>query len=139
MVDIHRRIIAQNPLLQKVYRQWYGEFTACLRQAPHPNLSVAEVGSGAGHFERYWPGVIKTDLFCRSDIRVVVSAESLCFKSGSLRALCLLGVLHHLREPLRFLKEAERCLPPGGRLILIEPSNSVLHKFLCKYVHQHEF
>jgi SAM-dependent methyltransferase len=90
---------------------------------------MVELGCGPGHIEKYLPGVIKTDVLPHSGVHLVCAAEHLPFPDGSLRALFMVGVMHHLRDPKRFLAEAQRCLADGARLVLIEPSNSWTQRF----------
>lgn len=138
-ISTHRRIILSNPTLKAVYRFWYGQFVSAAHATAHLPLPFIEVGAGASHLEKYIPEVVKTDVVPHDNIERVVDAEALPYPDAGLRGIVMVGVLHHLRTPAQFLKEAQRCLVPGGRLVLIEPSNSPLHRFMIKKLHPHEF
>lgn len=64
---------------------------------------------------------------------------NLDFDSDSVRAMFLVGVFHHLRSPVLFLKHVERCLHPGGRLMMIEPNNTFPQRLLCRVLDHYEF
>src|SRR5207244_3905923 len=54
---------------------------------------------------------------------------------GSLDAITLTNVLHHLKSPLEFLAKAARKLKPGGVIIATEPYLSTLSTLIYKYLH----
>jgi SAM-dependent methyltransferase len=139
-VIVHQRIIGQNPLLQEVYRVWYREFLPAVAatESLHPKPMI-ELGCGASHLEKYVPGVIKTDCVAHANTDAVVDAQALPYADNSLRAVFMTAVLHHLPDPEKCLREVERCLAPGGRLVLVESSNSPLQKFLINRFSPYEF
>jgi SAM-dependent methyltransferase len=47
------------------------------------------------------------------------------FEDGTADAFVMLDVLHHVPTPAEFCQEASRCLRPGGRIVMIEPANTV--------------
>jgi len=51
---------------------------------------------------------------------VAGDAEKLPFEAGSLDLITCLFTLHHLDHPEGFLRELDRVLVPGGRLLLID-------------------
>ena len=63
---------------------------------------------------------------------------ALSFQSGSVGALVMVDVLHHLPKPLEFLAEAGRVLSPGGRLAMIEPWITVPSYLLYRYFHHED-
>jgi SAM-dependent methyltransferase len=50
-----------------------------------------------------------------------LDATRLPFRDSSLSNIIGIDALHHLPDPVAFLQEAQRCLKPSGRLLLIEP------------------
>lgn len=142
-ITIHRQIMDSNPILQGVYRKWYRELLPAVHATEHLKLPMVELGCGPSHIERYVPGVIKSDVVPHANVDQVISCDKLPFADGSLRAIFMIGVLHHLASPSRFLKEAERCLAKGGRLVLLEPTNSPLNSAIINHfsafeVHQND-
>ncbi|MGA2053158.1 MAG: class I SAM-dependent methyltransferase [Opitutales bacterium] len=139
-VALHQRIINQNPLLQEVYRVWYQEFSpAVAATASLQPLPMIELGCGASHLDKYIPDVVKTDCVAHVNTDAVVDAQALPYADNSLRAVFMTAVLHHLPDPEKCLREVERCLAPGGRLVLVESSNSILQKFLITRFSPYEF
>lgn len=139
-VLIHKRIILSNPLLFDVYERWYMGFLPAVSATIHlKNLPILEIGCGASHLDHFIPGIIKSDVSANPNVTIVANGESLPFADGGLRAIFVLAALHHMHEPANFLREANRCLAAGGRLVLIEPSNSPLHQFMIKMFHPHEY
>jgi SAM-dependent methyltransferase len=65
-----------------------------------------------------------------------VDAGALPYADGTIGALVLFDVLHHLPAPARFLAEAERVLRPGGRLVLCEPYVSPLSWPAYRFFHE---
>ena len=139
-ITIHQQIIADNPILMECYRIWYGEFlpavAATRMLAPLPMI---ELGCGASHLEKYIPDIVKTDCVAHPNAHAVVDAQALPYPDNSLRAVFMTAVLHHLSDPEKCLREIERCLAPGGRLVLIEPSNSFLEKWIINRFSPYEF
>ena len=50
------------------------------------------------------------------------NAERMPFPSASFRAVIMLDVIEHLRNPVRALGEVRRVLAPGGALLVVTPS-----------------
>jgi SAM-dependent methyltransferase len=138
-VPIHRRIILRKPFLRRLYVDQYKLFskeTALVRDLPGETL---ELGSGGGFLKDVLPDVITSDVEAYPGVDRVVWADHLPFSRGSLKAIFLLNVLHHLPQPELFFQEATRCLVPGGRVVMIEPFNSVMGRFLYKHFHHEPF
>lgn len=130
---IHRQrwILAQRPELRWVYQQWFARLLGCAAgSAP-----VIEVGSGPGLLKEHAPHVIATDLTPGAWLDLACDACALPFRSGTVGALVMVDVLHHLPHPLAFLDEAARVLRPGGRLAMIEPWITPVSFLLYRYLH----
>ena len=139
-VAVHKRVIEANPILMEVYRVWYGEFLPAVEATRTlAALPMIELGCGASHLEKYIPEIVKTDCVAHSNTHTMVDAQGLPYPDNSLHAVFMTAVLHHLSDPEKCLREVERCLAPGGRLVLIEPSNSLLEKVLINRFSPYEF
>ena len=66
---------------------------------------------------------------------LVLKGEELPLREGSLSDIIMIDTLHHLKDPVRFLKEANRVLTGGGKLIAIEPYAGKLAYYFWNYVH----
>lgn len=131
-----RRIIKTNRFLWRIYDEWYRYITDGIPVGPG---RVLEIGSGAGFLERYVPGLITSDVFPCPWIQLVADGRSLPFSSGSLKAVAMVDVLHHVPDSRAFLMEAQRCLRPGGRLVMIEPWVSTWSRLVYTYLHHEPF
>lgn len=139
MVPAHRETIESNPILLWIYRRRYEQIAAAVSGSRKATGPILEVGCGPSFLETLVPGLIKSDVVHHKNVHAVVDAHSLPYDDASLFAVCLTDVLHHLRHPERFLAEVDRCLQPGGKLVMIEPSNSWLQKFVTNRASPHEY
>lgn len=133
----HRDIILRKPFLKRVYRNWYRLMQE--ESGSLPAGKVLEIGSGGGFIKDLYPEVVTSDILALPHVDLVFSAEQMPFGEQELSAIWMLNVFHHIPNPHLFLKEAERCLKPGGRVVMIEPANSWLGRFIYKRFHHEPF
>ena len=100
---------------------------------------VFELGSGAGFLRRYVADLITSEVFSASDIDLVLDAREMPFLSGTLKAIVMVDVLHHIPDARLFLSEAQRCLRPGGTIVMIEPWVSTWSRLIYGYLHHEPF
>ena len=132
--EAHRRAWDENAALRALYADWYGRIAAALPPAAlGPRV---ELGSGPGFARTFIPDLQLTDIVQAPWHDREVSAEALPFAEGSLGALVLFDVLHHLPQPRRFFHEAVRVLVPGGRIVMCEPYVSPLSYPVYKLFHE---
>lgn len=134
-IQRHQRIWAEKPVLRRIYNE---EFFARLLAHKTPGGVSIEIGGGPGFLRGLFPEVISTDLIRVPGLQAGVDAQRLPFRSACISNILGLDVLHHLASPVRFLKEAERVLRPGGRLILVEPWVTPLSFVVYRYLHQED-
>jgi SAM-dependent methyltransferase len=132
----HRDIILQKPFLKQLYKDWY---TVFINRTKHLKGKHLEIGSGGGFIKEVWPDVITSDILDLPNVDKVFSAEEMPFSKNELASIVMLNVFHHIPRPYLFLKEAERCLMKGGKIIMIEPANSALGRFIYKRFHHEPF
>src|SRR5262245_18969187 len=116
--DRRRLIIESKPFLRDIYAEWYSGIAQALPGGPG---EVLEIGSGAGFLGNVVPGLITSEAFFCSGVRLVLDGSRLPVAAGALRAIVMTNVLHHLPEPRRFITEALRCVRPGGAIVMVEP------------------
>ena len=134
---VHHRIIRSKPFLESVYRSFYREV---VRNLPTPRTgTIVEIGSGAGFFNDILPDVVTSDVMPIDNIDVCFSGHAMPLHDGSVDALVLVNVFHHIPDTLAFLREASRCLVPGGRLIMVEPANTPWSRFVFRTFHHEAF
>jgi len=114
----------KKPTLRRIYKAFYEVIADQLGR--HSHGLIVELGSGMGNIKEVIPACIRTDIFPNQANDQVENAYSLSFPNSSVSALILFDVFHHLRFPGTALREFNRVLVPGGRVILFEPCLSVL-------------
>jgi SAM-dependent methyltransferase len=133
---IRKNIVRSKPFLRRIYLEWYAKLVSAL---PLGEGEVLEVGSGAGFFAEVCPEVITSEVFLCPEVKAIMDARCLPFKDGSLRAIVMTDVLHHIPEPEAFLREAQRTLRAGGRIVMIEPWVSAWSRLVYTHFHSEPF
>ncbi len=133
----HRDIILQKPFLKQLYNDWYSVFIKRSKQVK--GGKYLEIGSGGGFLKDVFPEVVTSDILDLPNVDMVFSAEEMPFKENELASIVMLNVFHHIPKPHLFLKEAQRTLIKGGKIIMTEPANSNLGRFIYKRFHHEPF
>jgi Methyltransferase domain len=117
-LELQQAAWERNGLLRSLYRRWFTQIAEQLSTVSGPTV---ELGSGIGRLRETIPGVTLTDVRATPWTDRVADAQRLPFDDESVANLVLIDVLHHIPHPGRFFEEAQRCLAPGGRIVLLEP------------------
>lgn len=133
----HREIILEKPFLKNIYIDWYSNFMNIIPELP--NGKMLEIGSGGGFLKKLMPSVITSDILPLPHCDMLFSAEQMPFEANELSAIFMVNVFHHIPRPYLFLREAERTLKKGGLIIMIEPANTFLSRFIYKKFHHEPF
>lgn len=137
---LHRRMIEEKPVLKAHMAQWYLDILHSLNGLKKcPEGIILELGSGAGFIEDFIPNILKTDAIKNPLCHEIQDACRLSYSNESVRCIILIGVFHHLSNPRGFLNEANRVLAKGGKIIMIEPSNTFPQKLLCSILDHYEY
>jgi SAM-dependent methyltransferase len=100
---------------------------------------ILEVGSGTSPLKLFYPRIKTSDLLPMDYLDYVFDAHHIDryqpVSNESLDIIVLVNVLHHLHEPLSFLKNAATKLKPGGMVIFTEPYLSFISYFIYRYLH----
>jgi SAM-dependent methyltransferase len=136
LTSLRRAIVRGKPFLRAVYEDWYRWIAGGV---PGGAGGVLELGSGGGFLADSIPGLITSEVFRCGGIRAVVDARRLPFRDGSLRAIVMTDVLHHVPDAGAFLGEATRVLRPGGALLMVEPWNTPLARLVWTHLHHEPF
>lgn len=115
---LRAQIIRQKGFLRQIYAEWYASLASAL---PSREGSVLEIGSGAGFFQDVIPELITSEVFYCPGVDIVLDGCKMPFADCTLKGIVMTDVFHHLYAPRGFLKEATRCVKPGGVLAMIEP------------------
>ncbi|SRR6266404_235841 len=131
---IHKKIIKTNKFLNKIYESYYQEIKKDCSISP-----IVEIGSGGGFIKKIISKAITTDVIKADGIDIVTTAENLPFNDGSVGSFVMLNVFHHIKDPVKAIKEFSRSLKKGGKIIMIEPYNSFWGKFIYSNFHHETF
>lgn len=134
---VRARIVREKASLKKIYMEWYASMAAAL--PGRVSGPVLEIGSAGGFLNEFIPGLITSEIFRVPDVTMVADGQKLPVKDGALRAIVLLDVLHHLPAVSNFFSEAQRCVKPGGVIIMVEPWVTCWSKLIYRYLHQEPF
>jgi len=134
---LHAKIIQQKPFLKKIYIDFYKKFEKVVSD-PQKQVLV-ELGSGGGFIKEIIGNVITSDVLELLNVDRIFSVFDMPFDQGSVDAFFMLDVLHHITNPRAFFREALRCLKAGGRIVMIEPTNTWWSSFIYKSFHHELF
>jgi SAM-dependent methyltransferase len=133
----HRERLEAHPNLMNWYRRLYHE--QFRDEGDVRLLKILEIGSGASPLKAIIPNVITSDVLDLDYLDIVFDCHNIAelaqVQDKSLDIITLTNVLHHLRDPLLFLRGATRKLKEGGRLYLTEPYFSSLSYPMYKFLH----
>ena len=130
----HRQAFARNDILRELYGSWYRRLHR--HRPPRALGPTIELGSGPGLAQSFFPDLVMTDVVSAPWHQLSVAAESLPFRDGSLGALVLFDVLHHLPSPATFFAEAQRALALGGRVLICDPYISPTSYPIYAWLHE---
>lgn len=126
-------MILSKPLVKRCYDLWYEALARDVASVPGRGV-VLELGSGAGYLKRFVPQAITSDL-TPGMADMIVDGRSLPFDDGSVQALLLTHVFHHIPDVRAFFREAQRVLLPGGVISMIECAHTPLSRLFFGKVH----
>jgi SAM-dependent methyltransferase len=129
-----RQIIDRKPSLRTLYSEIYGRFARCLEHCPSEGIAL-ELGSGAGFLKEVIPDVVTSDVVKDPRNDLCVDARKMPFPDQSLRAIFMFNVFHHIPDVAAFLREADRCLMPGGRIFMVDQNLGPISYPILKYLH----
>ena len=133
----HAEIIRNKVFLKELYRDWYQTLFSEIKDLEH--RKVVELGSGGGFLKSLAPTVITSDFLELPTNDMCFSALHMPFPDQSLDGIFMIDTFHHLPDANQFLKEVTRTLKPGGKLIMVEPANSVWGRFIYRNFHHEPF
>ncbi len=132
---LRREIIESKPFLRKIYLEWYRKIIDALPDGDH----VLELGSGAGFLDTLLPTLITSEVLEVPGISLCVDAQCMPFRDHSLDAVVMTDVFHHIPDVAAFLSEAQRCLRPGGKIVMIEPWRTRWSEWVYTNMHPEPF
>lgn len=137
-IYILRKIIQRKIFLRNIYLSFYRTFLNILSTLKIKG-EVIELGSGAGFIKRILPRVVTSDVIAYEGIDEVFSALDIPFLNNSVSAFLMIDVLHHIKDSRLFFQEMQRCLKVGGKVVMIEPANTIWARFIYTRFHHEPF
>ena len=120
-----------------LYKEWYELISKALSEIDGINI---ELGCGASFIDQVNKTIKKTDVFLNSNTDFKLNAMDIGKNyENKISNLILVNVFHHISDPELFLRSAEKSLLPGGRIIMIEPSNNSWSRLVYKFVDHEPF
>jgi len=123
VLERQRETWRRKPVLRAVYDDFYDRIASWI--VPGPTL---EIGGGIGNLKQRLqaaaPGasVISSDIQFGAWLDCIADAQALPFRGDSVANIVMVDVCHHLQFPIKFFRDAERVLSPGGRIVMVEPA-----------------
>jgi SAM-dependent methyltransferase len=133
--------VREKPFLRRLYVDWYRALAAAVPRPADEHDMALELGSGGGFLAETGliPALITSDVFPVPGVDRVIDARRLPMPDASLRAIVMVDVLHHIAEPRVFLREASRCVRPGGVMTMIEPWVTPWSRLVYTRLHHEPF
>jgi len=134
---VQRQLILTRPLIKRCYDDWYRRLLEDARSAPEGG-AMLELGSGGSYLKDLEPALVTSDVVPGIAERVV-DGRWLPFGDGTLRALLMSHVFHHIPDVEAFFKEAQRALVPGGVISMIEVAHTPFARLFFKNFHHEPY
>ena len=133
----HARTVQCKPFLRRLYIDFYRQLK---KAAPDSKgRVVVELGSGGGFIKEVIEDAVTSDILELPNVDKTFSALDMPFGEGSVDAFLMIDVLHHITDSKGFFIEALRCLKVGGKIVMIEPANTLWARFIYSNFHHELF
>lgn len=129
-LEKYRRLWSVKPQILSIYNDYFNRIHSACTSGP-----TLEIGGGIGNFASFVDNVISIDIQLDAELDVIGDAHAIPFKSASFSNMVMLDVLHHLESPVQFLKEAQRVVCSGGRIVILEPAITPLSRIFYSLFH----
>ncbi len=133
-----KTLILEKASLRMFYEEIYAKYAESLGRGERMGAAL-ELGSGMGFVKDVIPGMLTTDVLHYPGLDGVMDATRLPFPDESIGLICMLDVFHHIPDVGAFLAEAERCLHPGGRILIVDQHPGWISRPILEYVHREPF
>ena len=70
---------------------------------------------------------------------MTLSALNMPFDDNTIGGIFMIDTMHHIPDSEQFLNEVNRVLTNGGKMIMIEPANSIWGRFIYQNFHHEPF
>jgi SAM-dependent methyltransferase len=133
----NRKRLRGNSNLLYWYEQLYRDVFGSV--ADLKSKSILEIGSGTSPLKLFYPQVVTSDVLKLDYLDHVFDCHEIdrydAIPDRSVDIMTMTNVLHHVKDPLVFLKKAAAKLRAGGEVVMIEPYMSTLSYPIYHYLH----
>lgn len=133
-----RSVLQRKYGLKSLYEEIYSRYKSSLGKSP-PTGHAVELGSGAGFVKSVIPEILTTDILPYQGIDAAVDGTRMPFPDNSLRFVCMWNVLHHIPDAEALFHELDRCLVPGGRVLIQDQHLGWISRWILRYFHHEPF
>lgn len=132
----HERL-QRNPNLMFWYQELYRDLFSSVSGLERKR--VLEIGSGVSPLKNFLPTVITSDVLDLEYLDFVFDCHDIAdfieIADHSIDIITLTNVLHHLKDPMQFLRGARNKLVHGGCIYIVEPYFSLISYPIFKLFH----
>lgn len=137
--ELRARIFAK-PALRAFYEDIYIRYKKYLAlHAGKEKALAVELGSGASFAKMSVPEITTTDVMPYQGVDLVVDACAMPFANSSVDYFFLLNTLHHIPNAEAFFSEADRCLKPGGKIVIFDQNRGFFSEWILRYAHHEPY
>ena len=101
-------------------------------------LPELELGCGVSPMKDIFPNIIASDIEESKLTDMNIDAVNLPFENKSLKTIYATNCFHHISDKRKFIDESYRVLSDKGRLIMLEPSFSLLSMLIYPFLFKDE-
>jgi len=134
ILDSHRAIWSRRRLTRHLYTGWYGDIK---KELSGRGLAV-EIGAGTGNFKEFMPQSVSSDLVWCEWLDMVHDAMYMPYRDSSVGDFVLIDAIHHIHDPVRAIREMERCLKRGGRIVILDVFISPFSYLYYNFFHKED-
>lgn len=131
------RLINEKSFLKQFYRDCYCRIASSVE--PGLDGPVLELGSGGGFIKEHIPQCITSEIQRVPGVDMIMDGQYLPFGDAALAGIVMLDVFHHVPRAMLMLREATRCIKPGGKMVMFEPWNTSWSRFVYRHLHHEPF
>lgn len=131
-------VLRHKKSLTRFYKETYQEYSNVLSRCRADGVAL-EIGSGAGFAKEMILEMVTSDIVPYEGLDKVIDGAVLPYQDGSLKIVCMLNVFHHMADVGAFLKESQRCLAPGGRILIADQHIGIFSRFILSKLHDEPF
>lgn len=97
------------------------------RKHVHDNDTVLSIGDGPSHYRPLFKKFIGFDIDKNLKTDLLADIYSIPITNNKINSAMCIQVMEHLKYPAKALKEINRIMKPGGKILITAPQGCALH------------